>query len=74
MRAPDAHVMKPGEWNEYEVTCRGDQITIKWNGQIVHNVTYTDVEPMKNRARQGFIGLTQHHAVVQYRNLRIKEF
>ncbi len=73
VRPPDAHLMKPGDWNEYEVTCKGDEITIKWNGQVVHHVSYSDLEPMKDRARSGFIGLTQHHQVVEYRNLRVKE-
>lgn len=73
VKPADAHLLKPGEWNEYEVTCKGDEITIKWNGQVIHHVTYSDLEPLKNRAREGFIGLTQHHNVVEYRNLRVKE-
>jgi len=72
VKPPDGHFMKPGDWNEYEISCIGEEITIIWNGKQAHHFKYSDIDFMKNRARKGYIGLQDHHSDVQFRNIRIK--
>ena len=72
VRPPDANCMKPNEWNEVEITCVGETVKIVWNGQTVHDFKYSDVDLMKHRAVRGYIGLQDHHNLVEFRNLRIK--
>ena len=73
IRAPDEDCAKPaGDWNDVEVTCRGPQVRVVWNGKEVHNVSYDDYDGMKNRKQHGYIGLTDHNGFVKFRNLRIK--
>lgn len=72
VKPPDGHFMKPGDWNDYEISCIGDEITIIWNGKQAHHFKYTDIDFMKNRALRGYIGLQDHHSDVQFRNIRIK--
>ena len=64
--------MKPGEWNEVEIMCRGLHVKITWNGHVVHDFEYDDLDFMRNRAVRGFIGLQDHQSSVKFRNLRIK--
>ncbi len=72
VRPPDGHFIKPGDWNEYEVTCNGDDIKISLNGHVIHQLKYDDIDALKPRSRKGFIGLQDHHNTVEYRNIRIK--
>jgi len=72
VRPPDVNCMRPGEWNEVEITCVGTEVRIVWNGQLAHHFRYEEVEAMGNRATRGYIGLQDHHNPVQFRNLRIK--
>lgn len=73
VRPPDGHFMKPGLWNEYEIMCQGDTVRVKWNGHVVHDFRYGDIEALKHRCRKGFIGLQDHESKVEFRNIRIKE-
>jgi len=65
-------VLKPGEWNAYEVKAIGNDITLSLNG--VKMVEYTETDP--DIAKSGIIA-TQIHGgdpmEVQFRNMRIKE-
>jgi len=72
VRPPDGHFFKPGEWNAYEVICKGDAVKISLNGHVIHDVRYDDIEAMRPRSRKGFIGLQDHHNTVEYRNIRIR--
>jgi hypothetical protein len=71
-KAPEANHMKPGEWNQVEIQCVGEHVTVTWNGHRSHDFDYDDVEFLKNRATRGYIGLQDHYDAVKYRNLRIK--
>jgi hypothetical protein len=68
-----------GEWNTFEITLRGDRLTVKLNGEtVIENAQLPGI------AAKGRIGL-QHHggkrdgkwnsppALVQFRNISIKE-
>lgn len=72
VRPPDENRMKPGQWNEVEITCQGEHVRIVWNGKVVHDFDYVEVERMHGRATRGYIGLQDHHNTVEYRNLRVK--
>ena len=63
------NALKRLDWNKYEITCRGSQITIKVNGVVTTRFQDdTDAE--------GYIGI-QHHGedgqVYRFRNLYLRE-
>ena len=65
-------VLKPGEWNEYRIRCRGDHIELWLNG--VQTVDYT--EPEKSLPATGIIGLQIHGggpAEASYQDILIRE-
>ena len=61
----DKDVEKPlGEWNKYEITCKGDAATFVINGQTVNEV--------KNAGRsKGKIALQSEGAEIHFRNVRL---
>lgn len=54
-----------GEWNQYEITCRGDTITLVVNGQKVNEGTNAE-------ATKGKILLQSEGAPIVFRNVEIK--
>jgi hypothetical protein len=77
-KAPDKFVTKPGgEWQNAEVTMRGNRITVILNGVKVHD----NVEcrrptggELDNKVDQpGPIMLQGDHGTVSFRNIRLKE-
>lgn len=62
-----------GKWNAYEITCRGDQITVVLNGKQVAEGDMSKIEELKSRPRKGIIGLQNHGTDVEFRNIQIKE-
>lgn len=73
--------VKPaGQWNQYEITCCGPQVTVKLNGIVVvdanldHYPTANgEYTPLKDRPRSGHIGVQSHGSRIDFRNLEIKE-
>lgn len=62
-------VVKPGEWNDYELYCKGDLIRIHVNGMLTAELR--DTSKMK-----GVLALQLHagpEMEVRFRNVRIKE-
>jgi hypothetical protein len=53
-----------GEWNDYKIECRGDEITIWVNGDLVNHVT-------KCSERKGAICLQAEGADVEFRNIKL---
>jgi hypothetical protein len=53
-----------GEWNDYEITCNGDEVTIKVNGVLVNHGT-------KCSLRQGAICLQSEGAAIEFQNVRL---
>ena len=70
---------KAGQWQHYEITCDGPRVTVVLNGEtiidtnLVEHMHKTERNPGLKR-RQGYIGLQNHGAKVEYRNIRITEF
>lgn len=60
----------PGEWNSYEIVCRGHDYSVRMNGRLI--TTWTD--PTQRTAR-GFIGLQNYNddKTVRHRNVRVRE-
>jgi len=56
----------PGEWNKMEVTCRGDEITVKVNGDLVNRAT-------KLSQSKGAIALQSEGTPIEYRKIRLKK-
>ena len=55
-----------GEWNSYEITCQGEELTVRLNGTVI-----TRARSIK-RAR-GHLGIQGEHGRVEFRDLRIRE-
>ncbi|MCP5113140.1 MAG: DUF1080 domain-containing protein [bacterium] len=63
------HVVKQGEWNDFEVLCQGDLIQIRINGSLT-------AELRDSSSTAGVIALQLHRGPameVRFRNIRIKE-
>lgn len=59
-------VEKPlGEWNQYEITCKGDTIKLVINGQLVNEGTGAE-------ATKGKILLQSEGAEIHFRNIELK--
>jgi hypothetical protein len=58
-----------GQWNQFEITCDGQEYTVRINDEVV--TRWTDP---KARTSQGFIGLQNYNdnKTVRHRNLQIK--
>jgi hypothetical protein len=59
---------KFGEWNRFEITMRGERVTVVLNGQTV-----IDNARLPGVPAQGPIGLQHHGDPVEFRNLFIRE-
>ena len=67
-----ARVEKPGDWNHYEITAVGHQVTLTLNGQ--RTALWLETDPAIEWA--GFIALQIHgncKAEIAFRNLQIEE-
>ena len=52
----------PGEWNKYEITCKGGEIILKVNGEVVNQGTNASIT-------KGKICLQSEGAPIQFRNI-----
>ena len=63
-------VVKPNDWNDYEVYCQGDLIQLRVNGLLT-------AELRDSSAREGVIAFQLHRGPpmeVRFRNIRIQAF
>jgi len=51
-----------GEWNQIEITCKGDEVIVKVNGDLVNHATNCNVT-------KGAISLQSEGAPIEYRNI-----
>jgi hypothetical protein len=59
---------KPGQWNRFVITMKGDRLTVELNGKVViENAQLPGVKP------RGPIALQHHGDPIQFANLYIKE-
>ena len=85
--APSQQLYKPGEWNKYEISCRGATINVVLNGVRILDINLdeqtqptkrhngSDAPSLKDRPRKGRIGfqeLSRGGGHVQIRNAKIK--
>ncbi len=61
-----------GEWNAYEITCKGDAIRVVFNGEKVIDADASKDAVMSKRPKKGFIGLQNHSSAVEFRKVTIK--
>jgi hypothetical protein len=61
-----------GEWNGYELTAKGDAITLVYNGEKVIEADISKNDEMKKRPKKGYIGLQNHGSDVEFRKIVIK--
>jgi len=59
---------KVGEWNRFEITAKGDRVTVVLNGKTV-----IDQARLPGIPKRGAIGLQHHGDRIQFANIYIKE-
>jgi hypothetical protein len=61
-----------GEWNRFEITCKGERISVVYNGEKVAEAYAAKDAKLAKRPRKGFIGLQYHETAVEFRNISIR--
>jgi hypothetical protein len=61
-----------GEWNSYELTVKGDKISLIYNAEKVLVADIAANAEMQKRPKKGFIGLQNHGTAVEFRRVEIK--
>ena len=64
-QAQGCRTIKNGEWNDYKIECKGDQITILVNDVKVNHVT-------KCSETKGALCLQAEGADIEFRDIRLK--
>lgn len=62
----DKHVRPPGEWNAYEITCKGKELTVAINGTVATRWKECPIP-------RGHVGLQAEFFYIEFRNLKFKE-
>lgn len=85
--APTAQLLRPEQWNKYEIRLAGSMVSVKLNGERVLNVNLSEhsavlkrhngeeADAFKDRPRRGHLGfqeLSRDGGHVEIRNARIK--
>ena len=65
---------KPGEWNTFEITCKGYHLTVVLNGETVVDADPGEAPVLARRPRKGLVGLQSFAGRAEFRNLFIREF
>jgi hypothetical protein len=69
---PAKNTAKPaGEWNHFNITSRGRDVTVKLNGEVVNQVSLDDPK-LKNRPPTGYIGFQDHGLPLSLRKIRVR--
>ena len=55
-----------GEWNQMEITCRGDEVLVKVNGKLVNHATHVS----QNR---GAIALQSEGTPIEFRDIKLQK-
>lgn len=69
-----------GEWNSYDITCRGTHLTVSMNGWKIIDTDFALMTepigkfdlPFAQLPREGIIALQDHGGEVWYRNIRVR--
>jgi hypothetical protein len=69
---PTKAAAKPaGEWNHFDITRKGNTVTVKLNGEVVNEVQLDDPK-LKGRPESGYIGFQDHGMPLALRKIRIR--
>jgi hypothetical protein len=72
--APAKNAARPAwEWNALEITCAGAQVKIVLNGESIVDVDLGAHESLRDRPREGYVGLQNHRSPVRFRHLQLRE-
>jgi hypothetical protein len=70
---PTKNAAKPaGEWNRMQVTCKGNKVTVRLNGEVVNEVSL-DEGQLKSRPKTGYIGFQDHGLPLWLRKIHVRE-
>src|SRR5262249_22133882 len=58
-----------GEWNTFDITCKGDVISVVYNGEKVAEADASKDANLAKRPKKGFLGLQNHGSMVEFRNV-----
>lgn len=61
-----------GEWNKFLITVKGDDLTVRLNGEVVNEVNLKNPK-LAGRPSKGAIGFQDHALPLKLKNLRIRE-
>ena len=59
-------------WNTFEITCKGDKVTVVYNGEKVAEADMNTSAEFAKRPLKGYIGLQNHGSAVEFRKVEIK--
>lgn len=59
-------------WNTFELTCKGDKVTVVYNGEKVAEADMNTSAEFAKRPLKGFIGLQNHGSAVEFKRVEIK--
>jgi len=62
---PGSRVKPAGQWNDFEITCRGKEITLWVNGGVTSEWRECDVP-------KGYVGLEAEGYRIEFRNVKLK--
>jgi hypothetical protein len=70
---PTKNTAKPPlEWNHMQITVKGNNVTVRLNGDVVNDVPL-DSPSIKSRPSTGYIGFQDHGLPLWLRNVRVRE-
>jgi len=70
---PSRNAAKPaGEWNRFGILCRGKELTVRLNGEVVNEVKLDDPR-IQDRPASGYIGFQDHALPLALRKIRIRK-
>ncbi|CAN5175313.1 DUF1080 domain-containing protein [soil metagenome] len=71
--APTKRAAKPaGEWNQFHITVKNDQLTIVLNGETVNEIDLSE-GALASRPKEGPIGFQDHGLPLHLRDIRIRK-
>ncbi len=59
-------------WHDVEASCIGSKVKVTLNGKPIIDCDMDAIPELKDRLREGLIGLQNHKSEVEFRNVRIK--
>ncbi len=61
-----------GQWNHFQITSKGNKLTVKLNGEVVNELSL-DNPKIKDRPATGYLGFQDHGLPLELRKIRIRQ-